>query len=103
AGSLTSLLPAGTGRVYSHTAADLRVRDIDTAVTTLASAGIGYRPRDRDEVEQTLAPLQLLEPGLVTADLWRPDLVAVGLEDGPRVWSTPVVCCYAAVGQLRCR
>ncbi|MFD6391156.1 SAM-dependent methyltransferase [Nocardia sp. NPDC060259] len=101
--SLTSLLPAGTWLVFTHTAADLLVRDIDAAVATLASAGIGYRPRDRDEIERMLTPLQLLEPGLVTADLWRPDPGAVGLKDGSEVWPKPVVCCYAAVGQLRCR
>ncbi|MFD5179401.1 SAM-dependent methyltransferase [Nocardia sp. NPDC058379] len=101
--SLTSLLPDGTWLVFTQTAADLRVHEIDSAVAIWASAGISYRPREREQVEQMLAPLRLLEPGVLTADLWRPDLDIVGVEDGSQVWPKPVVCCYAAVGQLRRR
>ncbi|GEM29061.1 hypothetical protein NN3_00680 [Nocardia neocaledoniensis NBRC 108232] len=102
--SLLQHLPDESWLVFTHTAADLHDSDIDTAVETLASAGIRYRPRDRDEVEQMLAPLLLLDPGLVTADLWRPDhnnddecLAGFG------VWPRPTVCSYAAVGKLHRR
>ncbi|MFD4432151.1 SAM-dependent methyltransferase [Nocardia sp. NPDC058497] len=98
--ALISRLPADTWLLVTHTAADLCVRDIDSAVTTLAAAGISYCPRDRDQVEEMLAPLRLLEPGLVTADLWRPDLEVGNPENGSGVWLKPTVCSYAAVGQL---
>lgn len=102
--SLLQHLPDRSWLVFTHTAADLHDSDIDTAVETLASAGIRYRPRDRDEVEQMLAPLLLLDPGLVTADLWRPDH---GNDDeclaGFGVWPRPTVCSYAAVGKLHHR
>ncbi|MFI8974182.1 SAM-dependent methyltransferase [Nocardia asteroides] len=98
--ALTGLLPAGSWLVFTHTAADLRVRDIESAVTTFALAGITYRPRERDDVEQMLQPYALLEPGLVTADLWRPDPEVVGLTGRRGAWPKPVVCSYAAVGQL---
>ncbi|MFC4072247.1 SAM-dependent methyltransferase [Actinoplanes subglobosus] len=50
------------------------------------------RPRSHHEVARFLDGLDLLKPGLVRAELWRPDPMRFG--------EPPPSMCYATVGRL---
>jgi hypothetical protein len=91
-------LPSGSYCVLAHLAGDICADAFAVAgkqQAELARAG-RLRPmsvRNREEVAQYVAGLELLEPGLVSVDHWRPDDAVPSL---PGNLTTPV---YGVVGR----
>ncbi|HEX3783178.1 MAG TPA: SAM-dependent methyltransferase [Pseudonocardiaceae bacterium] len=64
----------------SHAAAELYTRDVDNVYI-----------RDRGQIEQWLTGLDLLDPGLVFINAWRPEV----LQDAQEASRWPQLCCVA--------
>lgn len=88
---LAALAP-GSALALSHVTADDPRIDIATVrrLTTAYARG-PMRPRSREEVAELVAPVDLVDPGLVWAGLWRPEAPRAGITCGHR----------AAVGYTR--
>jgi hypothetical protein len=69
---LTASLASGSYVAISHLAADTS-HDMAAVGAVLRRSGIDVTPRSRDQVAALFAGLELVEPGLVPAVLWRPD------------------------------
>ena len=73
-GELLAALAPGSYLILSHGTADFipaEIRDRVTGVYTKATAPLVGR--SREQVQQFFGGLDLLEPGVVTVPLWRPD------------------------------
>ncbi|WP_280216666.1 SAM-dependent methyltransferase [Nocardia neocaledoniensis] len=98
-GRLTNKLPPESWLVLSHLTTDTSGHQIDRAVESLRLAGIGYYPRSHGEITTMLADYSLLDPGLVDARRWRPEIgspdpTACALASVPENFSA-----YASVGR----
>ena len=72
-GRLVAAVPSGSHLVLSHLAADIHPRSMARFAELLSSQTDGaWVPRTRDEVERFLAGVELVPPGLVPVDQWRP-------------------------------
>lgn len=71
---LRQALCPGSYIAISHPTADSRPADAQEAVRMTRQTATTARPRSRAEVEQLFTGLELVEPGLVWAPLWRPEL-----------------------------
>ncbi|WP_309113259.1 SAM-dependent methyltransferase [Saccharothrix sp.] len=89
-----SALPEGSFAAISHLTADHDAESMAQVAETMANSPnpMFFRPFDR--VTPLFAGLDLVEPGLVDADLWRPEPGAVD-PDGPARGV------YAGVGRVR--
>lgn len=91
---LVKALPSGSYLVMSHLASDINPDETDEAVKLLnARARETFFLRDRAEVARFFDGLELLDPGVVTVDRWRP---TEARRPGPGDRSTPI---YGAVGR----
>lgn len=91
---LVQALAPGSRVVLSHLTADHLTPDSARRLTKIATAS-GYGPlclRSRTEVARFLEGLDLLDPGVVDIEQWRPDRSLLG-------GSSPTMC-YAAVGRV---
>ncbi|WP_067665707.1 SAM-dependent methyltransferase [Nocardia miyunensis] len=89
---LMAELPGRTLLVLSHVAADVgNAEAVVRAVEIYQEAGITLWPRSSEEIAALLTGCDLLEPGLVPANRWRPGQTAPPHD----------VCCLAAVGRSR--
>jgi len=90
--SLLDALPAGSYLAVSNLTQDFM--DPDQAARSTQAAlqgGITYVSRSREEVSAFFSGLELVEPGVVPMQLWRPDGSPAAAPDGPTA--------YAAVGR----
>jgi hypothetical protein len=90
--SLVDALPSGSYLVMTNLTADFM--DPDQAVRATQAGqqgGITYVPRTRAEVAAFFTGLDLVDPGVVAMQAWRPDDAAPTVPDGPTS--------YAAVGR----
>ncbi len=70
---LVAAVPSGSHLVLSHLAADIHPRSMAQLAEVLsAQTDAAWVPRTRGEVEQFLEGLDLVPPGLVPVDEWRP-------------------------------
>ncbi|WP_063052655.1 SAM-dependent methyltransferase [Nocardia arthritidis] len=72
-GRLLEAAPSGSYLVLTHSTGDFDQRAMARAAAAAEQAGISFRPRSREEVESFFAGTQLVEPGIVAVDAWRPD------------------------------
>jgi hypothetical protein len=92
-GTLLDALAPGSLMALSHITADFAPTQINAAVGVYRDAKIPAQARSRGEVARFFDGLELVEPGLVVADRWRPDTARVtGFGDAD-------VSCYAAVAR----
>jgi hypothetical protein len=100
-GRLVSALPAGSCVAVSHLTGDFAADQVGDAVTVLGKHGVPLWPRGRVAVERFFTGLDVVEPGVVPAHRWRPDVFDVGRR--PR-WELPrrgaAVSCYAGVAKI---
>jgi hypothetical protein len=66
-------LPPGSHLVISHPTADFDPRAMAGAVAASKHSGIALVPRSRDQVAAFFEGLDLVEPGVVPLESWRPD------------------------------
>ena len=90
--SLLAALPAGSHLVMTNLTADFMDPDQAARATQAGQqGGITYVPRTRAEVAAFFSGLDLVDPGVVAMQAWRPDNPAATVPDGPTS--------YAAVGR----
>jgi hypothetical protein len=91
---LLKALPSGSYLVLSHLASDINPGETDEAVKLLnARTHETFFLRDQAEVARFFDGLELLEPGVVSVDRWRP---ADAHQRQPRSRTTPI---YGAVAR----
>ncbi|OEU97051.1 SAM-dependent methyltransferase [Streptomyces oceani] len=74
ASHLLSVLPAGSALLLSHVTTDIDPRGVGHLVQVYTEKGVPTQARSRDEVIAFFAGLELLDPGVVLAHEWRPDI-----------------------------
>jgi hypothetical protein len=93
--TLMAAVPSGSYLVLSHITADLHDPAMATVTARLEETMRTTNPpalRSLDEVARFFATLELVEPGIVPAQQWRPECGTAPVPDRP----TPL---YAAVGR----
>ena len=92
--SLIDVLPAGSYLAITNLTADFMDPDQAARATQAGQqGGITYVPRSQAEVAAFFSGLDLVDPGVVAMQAWRPDDGAPAAPDGPTS--------YAAVGRKR--
>ena len=87
-------MPAGSYLVVSHLAGDIHPEEYAEAGEVLDEAMVEPLVlRSHGEVAAFLAGCELVEPGVVQVDEWRPDAPA----SGPESWTNPL---YVGVGRV---
>jgi hypothetical protein len=87
---LCGAIAPGSFLIFAHTGLDLVPPGTERAVEQFTKAmDESYVLRTRAQIGQMLADLELIDPGLVLLDEWRPDV-------DPKVKQVPI---YAAVGR----
>ncbi|MFJ6214041.1 SAM-dependent methyltransferase [Streptomyces sp. NPDC092296] len=85
---LVDALPAGSRLVLSHATGDFATREqVERARTLYSGSAAALTPRSREQVTTFFEGLELEEPGLVTAPLWRPDAPAQPGDDRAPAWA----------------
>ena len=92
--SIMDAVPSGSYLAISHAASDLLDRETLDRVEDLVTTMVRLRPglRSREQVGRFFEGMDLVEPGLVRVEEWRP-----GSDAGPAVTST----LWCAVGRKR--
>ncbi|MGH3697744.1 MAG: SAM-dependent methyltransferase [Pseudonocardiaceae bacterium] len=73
-------LPPGSYLAMSHPTAEIHADAIETSVEYYNASGAApIRTRNRQELTQFFDGLELLEPGVVSCSLWRPDRSDIGI------------------------
>jgi hypothetical protein len=91
---LVDAVSPGSHLVVSHVTGEVMTEEVTSAVKLLnEQPGFVLVPRTRDEVSRFFTGLELVEPGLVLIDRWRPD---GGAPASPEGWPAPF---YGAVGR----
>jgi O-methyltransferase involved in polyketide biosynthesis len=76
---LVDALPPGSYLAMSHPTAEIHAEAIETSVQYYNSSGAApIRTRSRQELTQFFDGLELLEPGVVSCSLWRPERSDIG-------------------------
>jgi O-methyltransferase involved in polyketide biosynthesis len=77
---LLDALPSGSYLAISHPTAEVHADAIETSVEYYNSSGAApIRTRSREELSHFFDGLELLEPGVVSCSLWRPDRSDIGI------------------------
>jgi S-adenosyl methyltransferase len=91
---LVDAVSPGSHLVVSHVTGEVMTEEVASAVKLLnAQPGFVLVPRTRDEVSRFFTGLELVEPGLVLIDRWRPD---DDMPVAPEEWPAPF---YGAIGR----
>ena len=101
--AVSAVLPAGSYVILSHITNDVDAEVVMRAAEIYRDYGIGFWPRQRDEIEEILSGCELIEPGLVASNKWRPDPEIDAVHAALLGWdpaSTGEIC-LAAVGRVR--
>ena len=93
---LMDQLAPGSYLSLSHCTGDLAPRTWRTVIDVCARHGISAQPRSRSQVRRFFTGLQLVEPGVVPAHRWRPEV-----DPGPGILRDGQVCLYAGVACKR--
>jgi hypothetical protein len=90
---LLEAVPSGSYLAVSHLTADIMTEAVTEAAKRINESGTGFRliVRGGDEISRFFDGLDIVEPGLVTADKWRPDEPVA-----PGGWEMPY---YVAIGR----
>ncbi|WP_280247427.1 MULTISPECIES: SAM-dependent methyltransferase [Nocardia] len=102
--AVAAAAPAGSYVVLSHIGADIDTDAVERAAEIYRRYDISFWPRTRAEIAEILADYELIEPGLVPPDQWRPDTDLDRRHVACLQWKplpATETCCYAAVGRLR--
>jgi hypothetical protein len=93
-GRLLDAVPPGSHLVISHVTSDIMAEEVTGAAKHInEKAGFKLVPRTRDDVSRFFDGLEMVEPGVVPVDQWRPD----GGTPGPsEKWPAPF---YGALGR----
>ena len=77
---LVDALPSGSYLAMSHPTAEVHAEAIETSIAQYHASGAPpIRTRSREELVQFFDGLDLLEPGVVSCSLWRPDPTDIGV------------------------
>jgi S-adenosyl methyltransferase len=77
---LLDALPSGSYLALSHPTAEVHTEAIETAIEQYNASGAApIRTRSREELTRFFDGLDLLEPGVVSCSLWRPDRSDIGV------------------------
>ncbi|WP_181718823.1 SAM-dependent methyltransferase [Nocardia gipuzkoensis] len=90
--TLLDALAPGSFLVVSHITADLEPEIMSDALAVYRQSGVYAQARTRDEFAQFFTGLELLDPGVVVANQWRP------ATESP-AWLDAQVNCWSAVGR----
>jgi hypothetical protein len=80
-GQLVAPLAPGSALAVSTVTGDSSPEEVERGAIAYRANGIPNRARSRAEVEQLLAGLDLVEPGVVLVHRWHPDEQEAGLSD----------------------
>ncbi|MGH3943037.1 MAG: SAM-dependent methyltransferase [Pseudonocardiaceae bacterium] len=73
-------LPSGSYLAMSHPTAEIHAEAIEKSIQNYNSSGAPpVRTRSRQEIASFFGGLKLLEPGVVSCSLWRPDPSDIGI------------------------
>ncbi|MGQ4615343.1 SAM-dependent methyltransferase [Nocardia sp. R7R-8] len=72
-GRLLDAAPSGSYLVLTHFTGDFGPRPMARAAAAAEQAGIAFQPRSHAETESFFAGTELVEPGVVPVEAWRPD------------------------------
>jgi hypothetical protein len=78
---LLAPLPAGSVLALSTVTADSAPDEVNAGVAAYVASGIDERARDHAEVEKLFRGLELIDPGVVLVNHWRPDAAALAVPD----------------------
>ncbi|MGY2006239.1 SAM-dependent methyltransferase [Nocardia gipuzkoensis] len=92
--ALLDALAPGSYLVVSHITTDLEPEIMSAALDVYRQSGVYAQARTRDEVARFFTGLELLDPGVVVANQWRP------ATESP-AWLDAQVNCWSAVGRKR--
>ncbi|MGK8506212.1 SAM-dependent methyltransferase [Nocardia asiatica] len=84
-GRLLEAAPSGSYLVLTHSTADFDPRAMARATAAAQRAGIAFQPRSRADTESFFAGTELVYPGVVPVDAWRPD-PGVGADEQRSAW-----------------
>ncbi|MEW9530839.1 SAM-dependent methyltransferase [Microbispora sp. NPDC049125] len=90
---LKDAMAPGSHLAVSHVTSELRPVEIGRLVQLSARAGAPWVARDRAQIQRFLDGLEMVDPGLVTAPEWRPEVARS--VDPEKMWV------YAGVGRKR--
>jgi len=79
--ALMAPLPAGSVLALSTVTADSAPEEVTKGVAAYVARGIDEKARDRAEVEGLFAGFELIDPGVVLVNRWRPDAAARAFPD----------------------
>lgn len=71
---LVAALPAGSHLMMTHATGDFTPQESAAATATLKAAGITLALRSRTEFARFFTGLELIDPGVVVVDEWKPEL-----------------------------
>ncbi|MEU2121207.1 SAM-dependent methyltransferase [Nocardia niwae] len=80
-GRLLDAAPSGSYLVLTHFTVDFDPRATARAVAAAKQAGIAFRARSRAETESFFTGTEIVEPGVVPVDAWRPDAGAAPAQE----------------------
>jgi hypothetical protein len=93
-GRLVEAASPGSHLVVSHVTSDIMAEEVTGAAKLINDQpGFALVPRTRDEVARFFAGLEMVEPGVVLIDEWRPDEGAPGPSE---TWPAPF---YGGLGR----
>jgi len=101
--AVSAVLPAGSYVILSHVTSDVDAEEISRAAEIYQGYGIAFRPREREEIDQILSGCELIAPGLVASNKWRPDPQMDAVHAAVLGWDPAATgeSCLAAVGKVR--
>jgi O-methyltransferase involved in polyketide biosynthesis len=89
--TLLDAVPSGSYLILSHVASDISAAEMAEGIDRLnQQADEVYFLRSREQVARFFDGLEMLEPGLVRVEDWRPDWPEGGAGAAPGTWSLPV-------------
>jgi hypothetical protein len=79
--ALMAPLPSGSVLALSTVTADSAPEEVNAGVAAYVARGIEEKARDRAEVEALFRGLELIDPGVVLVNHWRPDAASLAVPD----------------------
>ncbi|PPJ22964.1 methyltransferase [Nocardia nova] len=101
--AVSAVVPAGSYVILSHVTSDVDTEEVTRAAEIYRDYGIAFWPRPRQEIEEILSGCELIEPGLVASQRWRPDPDIDAVHAAALGWDPASIgeTCLAAVGKVR--
>lgn len=101
--AVSAVLPAESYVILSHVTSYVDTEEVTRAVEIYRDYGIGFWPRPHEEIKAILSGCELIEPGLVASNRWRPNPEIDAAHAAPLGWDPASIgeICLAAVGRVR--